>query len=62
MLCKSGLGNNDLTMLRPLDVVGGASNLLDAAAPANGGGSKMSAATRVAKPMMKERSKTHGCG
>ncbi len=44
MLCRSGLANNNLTALRPLDVVGGASNLLDATAPANGGSSKMSAA------------------
>jgi hypothetical protein len=44
MLCRSGLTNDDLTMLRPLDVVGGALNLLDAATPANDGGSKMRAA------------------
>jgi hypothetical protein len=44
MLRRSGLANDDLTTLRLLDVIGGALNLLNAAAPANGGGSKMSAA------------------
>ncbi len=45
MLCRSDLANKDLMTLRPLDIVGGVSNLLDAATPANGGGgSKMSAA------------------
>jgi hypothetical protein len=60
MLCRSGLTNDDLTTLRPLDV-GGASNFLDAASPANGGGGEMSATACVAKPIMKERSKTHAC-
>jgi hypothetical protein len=60
MLCRSGLANDDLKLLRPLDV-GGASNLLDVPAPATDGGGELSAAACATKPLMMQRSKTHGC-
>ena len=60
MLCRSGLANDDLKLLRPLDF-GGPSILLEVTAPATDGGGELSAAACVTKPLMMQRSKTHGC-
>ena len=73
MLCRSGLANDDLTRLQPLDVKG-AMNLAGDSSTASGGavsnrgdiasgageGGDISTAIHVAKVLMKERSKSYG--
>ena len=60
MLCRSGLADDDIASLRPLDARGAAA--MDATTAAGGGGEAgRSGGSSVKKPSMKERSKSYGC-